>query len=1068
MRGSLRIRLFGAFEVEGLEGERFGSRKARTLLKLLALGHRGPVGVDRLLDGLWPGDQPSKPADQLAVLVSRLRHVVGTERIPRSDAGYALEYDWLDLDAFEELGDEAFRRARSGNDSGARTAASAALSLVRGPLLADEPDNEWADAERLAFDLRLRELQRLAAEVSLAAGLPADAIRLAHDALVADPYDEGSVRVLMAAYAADGRPASALIAYAELQERLRVDLGTDPSAESQAVHGAVLRDEPVPGVRVGTAAPAGGGATTETLPGRGDGLAFLDGAFERVRGGALQVVIVEGEAGIGKTRLVEHWIGRVQAPGALVLSGRSHELGRSLPLQGVFDALHAYLSRSAPAIVSRVIGQHPLLASLVGPTAGDANQATAFDLTDPVLGRALMFGALADALRALAGDQPVVLFLDDAHHASESTFEWLHFVTQRAADVQMLIVVALRQESGISIPDASRLVLGPLDVDAVAAIVGPDRARVLHERSGGNPLFLNELAAARPDEELPASIRDAVLARCEDAGEAAATLRSAAVMGPVVDIDLLAAVLGVPPIRLLEHLEEGVRRYLVEERGPGLRFRHELVREALAATASESRRALLHREAARVLSVRPGADPVEVARHAGLGGDADLAASALVDASRVAVARFDFEAAERMCDEAIAYHDGARERLTRARVRIARFRFPEAAEDARFALGLGGGAPALELAGWAAYFQRDLDTALRLAEDGARLADDPEIKASCMLLGGRARHSSGDMHGADRVLRNSLELATGPAAEVGAIWLGGVRVQQARCEEALELLRTPPQPGSGALYPFAIFHKHQNVVHALAQLGRIDEAIAELDRFDEECERRDAPRYAVTARNYRGWILRNIGDLPGSDEANQEALDISGRIPQTEPRAWALTDLVDGRLAARDHAGALEYTSQLEALMGRTSFDEPPSGARAFEYRYGMRNRLNRARLAIGAGEYHDAEGLALQVVDDARAMGIPRYLITARLVAAWAAAAAGSSVDLEAVQRALDGLDEVAAIDGWWLTAETAARLRVDRWWSEAERRVVRLCANAGDRADRLRGYADALFEQLGARSPA
>src|SRR4051794_15262106 len=99
----MRVRLLGRFEVEGVADRDLGSRKGRTGLKILALARGRPVSVDRISDVLWPDASPSRPADQLGVLVSRLRSVLGGERITRTDEGYTLVADWLDLDELDEL-----------------------------------------------------------------------------------------------------------------------------------------------------------------------------------------------------------------------------------------------------------------------------------------------------------------------------------------------------------------------------------------------------------------------------------------------------------------------------------------------------------------------------------------------------------------------------------------------------------------------------------------------------------------------------------------------------------------------------------------------------------------------------------------------------------------------------------------------------------------------------------------------------------------------------------------------------------------------------------------------------
>ncbi len=136
-----------------------------------------------------------------------------------------------------------------------------------------------------------------------------------------------------------------------------------------------------------------------------------------------------------------------------------------------------------------------------------------------------------------------------------------------------------------------------------------------------------ELTAANVDEAMPASIRQAVEERCSRAGAAAGTLRTAAVIGPVVDLDVLTAVTSTGVSELLDHLEEGVARRLLVEEGQTFVFGHALIREALASTVGVSRTAFIHREAARALSVRPGVDPLVVARHARLGGELVSASS---------------------------------------------------------------------------------------------------------------------------------------------------------------------------------------------------------------------------------------------------------------------------------------------------------------------------------------------------------------------------------------------------------------------------------------------------------
>lgn len=127
----LRVRVLGNFEIEGLQPSKLGSRKGRLLVKILALARGRPVPVDRLAEWLWGDDQPACPADPLAVLASRLRKVIGNDRLSPTEGGYCLRIDWLDVLA--QLVDESRRRLAAGLSGSARAAASAALDLAWGP-----------------------------------------------------------------------------------------------------------------------------------------------------------------------------------------------------------------------------------------------------------------------------------------------------------------------------------------------------------------------------------------------------------------------------------------------------------------------------------------------------------------------------------------------------------------------------------------------------------------------------------------------------------------------------------------------------------------------------------------------------------------------------------------------------------------------------------------------------------------------------------------------------------------------------------------------------------------------
>ncbi len=1035
----VRLRILGDLKLEGCETAQLGRRQVRTLLKVLALGNGHPVGVDRLVDCLWGDIPPARAAEQISVLASRLRAVVGADRVLRGDAGYTLILDWLDLVALREYLVEADSRLLSGAATAASTAASAGLSLIRGPLLADEPDAWWADSERAAADLVISRLRHIGAAAALANGDWSGAAHLAGELLLSDPYDESALRVSMEALARSGRQASALATYAAARHRLAEDLGASLSDDTEALHTDILLGNPRSHQKYTEKHAA---SSVVELPGRTQALRSLEGLVDLAERGHGQIGVVEGEAGIGKSRLLQVWAERLANRGVEVVSVVCDELGRSLPLQPLLDAMEALCRRVGGAGAMEVLGPD---AAVLGPLLGfqsepaGASQLSA--LTDPGSGQALLFAALFSVLRRQSERLPLVLIVDDVHLADPATTAWLGQVPRRLADSRVTTVAARRSEEGVSLAGATTIALGPLSLEDAELIVGSNRASELHARSGGHPLFLVELAAADAEEEMPVTIRQAVEERCTRAGAAAGTLRTAAVIGPEIDLDVLAAVVSAGTSELLDHLEEGVGRGFLVEVGQTFVFAHGLVRDALASTVGASRTAFIHREAARALGGRPGADPLAVARHARLGGALDHASTMLVAAARMAVLRFDQEEAMRLIDQAIALDDTVDARLERARVATMSSRYEQAAADIEAARLGGAGPEALEVAAWSAHFQRHFDEALANADRGAQEAVDPDLRSGCLALGGWVSLACGDLVGAQVRLEGALGGAAEQSGGMVQAWLAWLRMNQGRPAETLRLVRH--QTGRGlAAYRFPNAYGGMVATMALAMLGRVDEALSALDTLEFDVARMSAHRWTPRPLNLRGWILRNLGELGEADELNMAAIEAAREQGLDEPLANGLLDLASGRLLTEDFDGA-------NTLLGEAA---PLTGVEhAFRWRHEIRGRLIRARLDRATGDFHGALAGAESVAVDAALLGTPRYEVQARLVAAMSAHHVGVAQDLETVAGLLIRLDEVAGLEGWWITAEVARVFEVHEWEVLAGRRVRSLRRQAGDHAGSL-----------------
>ena len=1032
---SLAVRVLSDFGVDGVEPQAFGSRKARLALQLLAIAAGQAVPPDVLIDALWDTAPPARPEDQLAVLISRLRSVLGRDRIEHRDHGYLLHCDWLDATELAMLIREVETRRETGHMMSAVAAARVALSLIRG----DGPQplpGEWAQLRHAELERLISRARLVAATALLEAGDWMAASDAASAAAERDPYDEAALRVLLRAYVMGGRVAGALATYATARERMADELGIDPSPETAALYTAILRGELTVPARPSPAAPG--------LVGRNDELAYLETIAARARGGSAEVIVVDGEAGIGKTTLLRAWADRRAAAGDTVLIASCGPLDRSLPLDALLTALAARLRELEPGVTADILGTDAaILAPLLNMTPGPRPPRM---LADSMLGPAVLYSALVRALSRLAERAPLVVVVDDAHLAGPALPDWLRFL--RREDVSVTVVATVRSGEGEPLPATASIHLDALGRDAAAELVGPGRVDELYARSKGHPLFLTELAQQAAGAELPASLVESVSARCGELGTAGLLLRTAAVIGPELDADLLAAVLGRPVVALLDDAEQAVaKQFLVEDDGI-FRFRHELLREALAASATAGRAALLHRQAGRMLDRRPGADPLTVAGHARLGGDLALASRALREASAQAAERFDHAAAEALLDDALRLSPGPEGWLARARVRTLRMRYAEALEDVERALEVGAaGAAALEVGAWASYFGRQFAQAIQFAEDGALAAEDAATRARCLAVGGRTRHAAGDLAQAELLLGEAFSLAEGTDRVTAAGWLGVLRAHQSRVDEALALLRPAARGQLGVEHTSATLHSLLFTGHAHALAGRPAQALAAFSRYTTEVERRQVPRFAGRAVNFAGWVLRNLGAWTEALDHHHEALEVGQRQGTADVSIAALEDLAEQCLDTGDAAGAEARLAQAGALL---------HGDLVFGWRLELKHQFISARLALLRGDAERALAGADDLAARAAALGVPRYASVARLLAHRANRALGVPVDPGAVAADLDLLDRCVAIEAWRWTCDVATDFAQPAWLDRAADRAARLARGAGSHADGLLREAD------------
>ena len=317
---------------------------------------------------------------------------------------------------------------------------------------------------------------------------------------------------------------------------------------------------------------------------RGPALAALHSALDAALGGAGRVAAVSGEAGIGKTSLVEAF--------------RAAAAGRARVLTGACDDLLAPRALGPLHDIAHRLGDAPAL------------------LNGAVQGR---YGAVAEALRT----EPTVLVVEDVHWADEATLDWLAHLGRRLAELPVLLVLTFRDDDPESTTSIARVLatlprrrvvrlpLAVLSPDAVAVLAGPRSAEV-YALTGGSPLLVTELLAGG-GAEVPPSIRESVLGRLAAAPPVA---RPA--------IEVVALVPGICEWWLVEGAAAGgldaaeaaMRTGLLVAEEAGVRFRHELTRRVVEEALFVPRRHALHRRLLAVLEARADVDPARLAHHA--------------------------------------------------------------------------------------------------------------------------------------------------------------------------------------------------------------------------------------------------------------------------------------------------------------------------------------------------------------------------------------------------------------------------------------------------------------------
>ncbi|HEY7813447.1 MAG TPA: BTAD domain-containing putative transcriptional regulator, partial [Nakamurella sp.] len=707
----LRLRVLGALDATLESGESvvrpdLGGPRQRSVLALLLVARGQVVSVDRLVEDLWNGEAPPRAIGALQAYVSHLRRALEPDRAPRTPAtilvseppGYAIRVspDAVDGWRFETL---VRRAAEPDQEPGARDLLQEALDLWRGPAFAEFGAESWAATEVGRLEsLRIVARERWC-EAVLRAG-DADEAVLAAEVLTREfPLREEGWRLLAMGLYVTGRQAEALSALRRARDILADELGMDPGAALLEVEADVLAQRlslptpvrapagtpgstllpvaaptqlPKPAAET-TAGPAGPPPADGSFVGREDELNTLHTVAGDARTRSdRRVVLIAGEAGAGKSALIDRFAHELRAGRWRLVVGRCPESDGAPPAWAWVEVVRALAADVDPGPFATA------LTPLLDETARPATE------SDASFGRFLLSRALVGYLSAAARTGPLAIVLDDLHRGDSETLALLDAVATESAGVPLLVVAAYRPAevraglrdglAGLAALPPTRLALPGLDTTQAARLIRsvagtqPDPATLaaLVERTAGNPFYLAESARLLGSEgslvalsKVPEGVRDVLRRRFARLPEVTVSiLRLAAVIGRDVDIDVLVQAAEVDEDTVLDALEAGVLAGLLVEPAPGrVRFAHVLVRDTLFEDAPRLRRGRWHgRIADALLAVHPE-DATALAHHyhhAGTTATARRAVDAGVRAADMAVARYAHETAAELYEQALA------------------------------------------------------------------------------------------------------------------------------------------------------------------------------------------------------------------------------------------------------------------------------------------------------------------------------------------------------------------------------------------------------------------------------
>jgi DNA-binding SARP family transcriptional activator len=918
LASNLTARLLGRFRLE-LDGrplldDASFRRKPLALIKLLALapGHR--LSRDQVLAALWPELPAEQGATQLRKNRLLLRQAGSTagagDLVHLAGTHLSLDGMGVDIDDFRAAAATAIERR---NDP---DAFAAALALYDGDLLLDDHSEDWTMEHRSELRATYHRLLIELSRLQQSAGVLASAAETINRLLASDPLHEDAHRSLMRLHLQAGRRDLALAQFDRCREALQRDLAVEPDAETRA-----LLEE----IRAASAGRPDS-QTDHPFVGRAGEMAQLRRGIEQVRRGQGVVMLISGEAGIGKTCLAESFAAHARDAGARVQWVRSYEDESE---RGFEKWIHLIGALAGGARASGAATTNP-------PPEPQPSRIHAL-LSSSSTAQEALFNQVSEFFVESARRQPLVLIFDDIQWAGLDSLHLLTTVIRETRDAPVMIIATVRSETADTPPAAREpidellhdrrstvLTLRGLSVDEVEGLIAVsarrETVRLAHElwaQTRGNPLFVAEILRALESEQnqslrrlhVPPRVTGIISRRVARlSSESREVLEYAAVLGGEFTATVLARASSVPYAVLIDLLEEARGNHIVGQSGDSwerLAFEHPLIREVVYNQMPLRRRAELHFGIAQALEQYYGAEAhahaSEIAHHYRLGvavGGEEEALHYLHQAGLQASAELAFEEAASLFEHQLELAltrrpaDRAHHGEIRLRLGTVLYRAYDGSQRGRSEEVLDAALDDARASGSRALFVRVVGALtgkrksslgvsaekITLLREALAIVDDSDLETRCHLSGQLAKELEGEPD-------DDIRCAAGRAAIALALELG-------------------PRETSG-----------QAIVHGLDAIGgpdSLDERLA----LTAQVVSLALPRgesITTQARLRRYAALLEAGDANGAEREYGQIVEAASRHPVSTTRGWS------ERWAATISADRL-------ALGGR--FDEAEARAR--------------------------------------------------------------------------------------------------------------------------------------------